>query len=65
MKFANENVSKWTIKNYYQEILSLLMKRIKFIYCEEVLNSYQKLSSMLLNSYKVSQAKCKQVCYSK
>ena len=30
MKFANENVSKWTIKNYYREILSLLIRRIKF-----------------------------------
>ena len=32
MKFANHDVSKWTVKNYYCEIVSLLMRSIKFIY---------------------------------
>jgi len=31
MKFASQYVSKWTIKNHYQEILSLLLRRIKSI----------------------------------
>jgi len=53
MKFANENVSKWTIKSYYWETFSLLMRRVKFIYYEEVSNTkyYQELPNMLLNRY--------------
>ena len=70
MKFANRNVSKWTIKDHYQEIFSLLIRRIK-----STIKKYQIL--IIMKNYQVgysidakrlkqiTKSKCKQVCYSK
>jgi len=49
MKFASQYVSKWTIKSHYQEILSLLIRIVKF-----PMKKFQILS--IIKNY--------QVCYS-